>query len=512
MALTEAVTKYGVVLGQPSANQRVSVFKGIPFAKAPVGDLRWKAPERMEPFDKPYKAYSFGPIPYQYRVPAGSMTENEFYPYKWDMSEDCLYLNVWTPARKPDEKLPVAVWIFGGGFSRGYSNKQETDGDSFARRGCVYVDFNYRLGVFGFMGSSALAKENEHDSSGNYGLLDQMAALSWIRENISAFGGDPDRVTIFGQSAGAMSCLSLMTSPLSRDLFHQVIMESGGGLAPIRFSGQRSRTVNEACGDAFLSYCNVKTLSEARSIPTDELYRKSLSFMKEYRNNPGFWPFIDGYVIPEDPNEVIRKNALHDYPIIIGHNIREDSFNPVTPMAEARTPEEAHEWIERNKPDYAARIKDAEQLKTEEDVHRYMTFMMDRMLKPGSYAFADVYTRLKKNTKLFLYRFDHVPPGGPDVGCYHSAEKMYIFETICRTDRPMTADDYKLSLDMADYWSNFVKNGDPNGKGLAYWEAYDPDRPRLMALDVNSRMEDVQLDHCLKTYKDILVTDTAALV
>lgn len=196
MALLEAHTTYGRVKGCPTTYQTSTIFKGIPYAKPPVGNLRWKAPEKPEPWEGEFEAYTYGPIPMQARPTEDSFYRKEFYPIEWPSSEDCLYVNVITPAESPYEKLPVALWIYGGGFMQGYSQKLETDGEAFAQRGVVYVSFNYRVGPFGYLSCSALDSETTEGLSGNYGLLDQVAAIDWVRENIAAFGGDPNRITI----------------------------------------------------------------------------------------------------------------------------------------------------------------------------------------------------------------------------------------------------------------------------------------------------------------------------
>ena len=510
MALLSAMTQGGLVLGQPSDNQSISVFKGIPFAKPPVGSLRWRAPQKPDPWNKPYEAFTFGPIPYQYRVPASSVTQREFYPVSWPRSEDCLYLNVWTPAERPEEKLPVAIWIYGGGFSRGYSNKQETCGDSFSRRGCVYVDFNYRLGAFGFLAHPELREESPHQTSGNYGLLDQIMALQWVKDNIAAFGGDPERITVFGQSAGAMSTMNLMVSPLSRGNFQQAIMQSGGGLHPLQYVVQYNREKVEQRGAEFLSICGVEHIAQARKLSTEEIFEKSQQFSKDC---PGmaFGPYVDGYILPEDPAEMIRKGNCPDIRCMIGHNRDETSFVPAVSISGAQTPEDARDWLRMNRGTYAERILAIEDFKTNEDVRRYMTTAMQRLMIPGTYAFADVYTQRKRDLPLYLYVFDHIPPGDPNVGVFHSAEKMYIFETIIRNWRPMKAGDYQLSMDMANYWANFVKYGDPNGLEPGEWKPYDASNPAYMSLNTQSRMVPVKLDTKMSQYREILQKETAVL-
>lgn len=231
MALTIVKTEGGLVKGVPAGNQTISVFKGIPFAAPPVGELRWKAPQPVIPWRGTIKAYKFSAIPVQNRVLKGSFYQKEFYPIELPMSEDCLYLNIWTPARTDDEKLPVAIWIFGGGFNQGYANKMEFDGEAFAKKGCIFVSINYRLGLLGFLTHPELTAESAEHISGNYGIMDQIAAISWVKRNIAGFGGDPEKITVFGQSAGANSVMVLCNSPLTSGLFQRAIMQSTGGLS-----------------------------------------------------------------------------------------------------------------------------------------------------------------------------------------------------------------------------------------------------------------------------------------
>ena len=497
MAILEAKTKYGVVLGLPSANQANSVFKGIPFAKPPVGDLRWKAPQKPDPWDEPYKAYTFASIPYQSRIPPGTIRQKEMYPTDWPVSEDCLYLNIWTPAQSPEERLPVAFWIFGGGFNRGYSNKQETDGDGFAKRGCVYVEFNYRLGIFGFLAHPELRSESPYGASGNYGSLDQIAALEWVKENITAFGGDPERITVFGQSAGAMSTMHMMTSPLSKDNVHQAIMQSGGGIYPM----ESTLSQVEAQGEDFAAFCGAISIADMREMPAETLFEKYLAYSASHKVL--FRPCVDGYVFPKDPRDIILNNECPDIPCIIGHNSSERDITPKA-LSDASTLAQGEAWIRARYGEHADKILAAENLQTDGDVLAYMLDNMDRLLIPGTYAFADVYGENKKNVPVYVYKFSHEPPGTQDMGVYHSAEKQYVFETVVRSWRPMTWKDYKLSITMADYWANFVRTGIPNDDVNVTWEPYNRGTPSVMHLQLENGMEPVKLADNMENYRMLL--------
>ncbi|MGI6227986.1 MAG: carboxylesterase/lipase family protein [Peptococcales bacterium] len=503
MALLLAKTKYGLVEGLPSDNQSISVFKGIPFAKPPIGNLRWQAPKEPEPWNNILKAYNYQPVPYQYRQKKGTTTQLEFYPCEWPRSEDCLYLNIWTPAESAGETLPVALWIFGGGFHRGYSNKQETDGDGFARRGCIYVSFNYRLSVFGFLAHPELTKEAPYGSSGNYGLLDQIAALKWVYENISAFGGDPERITIFGQSAGAKSVQNLTVSPLSSSYVSGTIIQSGGGLHPLSSMLVQNTREHECLGEAFFKYLGVSSLAQARKIDEATIYEKHMDFL---RDRPGmhFVPHVDGYALPQSPGNMLRFGKHPDIPCIIGYNKDESSLMP-TPVNEALLEEKAfNTYILQRFGKHGPEMLEALNARTYEDRKVYLSRgnLLDMMV-PGSNAYAQMYAEKQKNP-VYLYVFAHTPPGEPNVGVYHSAEKMYIHETINRNWRPMKVEDYKLSLEMADYWANFVKTHNPNGDGLAKWMPFTTNDPSYMEMKPNCEMRQLEETPYMKCYRKIL--------
>lgn len=442
MALLEAQTAYGWVKGCPTTYQQSTIFKGIPYAKPPVGNLRWKAPEKPEPWEGEYEAYTYGPIPMQARPTEASFYRKEFYPIEWPNSEDCLYINVITPAETPDEKLPVALWVYGGGFVQGYSQKLETDGEAFAQRDIVYVSFNYRVGPFGYLSCSALDSETDEGLSGNYGLLDQIAALDWVRENIAAFGGDPDNITIFGQSAGAMSVYSLLCSPLVKGKVARAIMESGGGPLPLEMADPRK---TRETSEKFFEYLNCSTAKEAREIPSATLQEKWQEFIAE---NPiqgvAFCPVYPTTSLPCSIADAFREEKYLDIPCIIGTVATEDTAIGIAPIPE--------------------------------DV----TNMRDAFMS-GALAFCEKQAE-QGRVPAYQYHITNVPPG-PNYGAFHSSEHMYIFQTLLRSYRPYTGKDFELSRIMCAMWTNFIKTGNPNGEGLPEWSVFTKDSKRVMRFD-----------------------------
>lgn len=442
MALLEAQTTYGRVKGCPTTYQTSTIFKGIPYAKPPVGDLRWKAPEKPESWKGTYEAYTYGPIPMQARPMDTSFYRKEFYPIEWPSSEDCLYLNVITPAESPDEKLPVALWIYGGAFAQGYSQKLETDGEAFAQRGVVYVSFNYRVGPFGYLSCTALDTETEEGLSGNYGLLDQVAAVNWVYENIAAFGGDPDHITIFGQSAGAMSVYDLLCCPMVKGKIAGAIMESGGGPLPTEMADtQATRKRSEE----FFDYLGCSTAKEARKIPGDSLFEKWQEFLTA---NPAqgiaLSPMYQTTSLPYTMEEAFQNNMYLNIPCIIGTVATEDTATGIAPVPEG------------------------------------VTTMRDGFMS-GALAFCENQAE-EGRIPAYQYHITNVPPG-TNYGAFHSSEHMYIFQTLLRSWRPYTGKDFELSKIMCALWTNFIKTGNPNGEDLPEWTAFTKDSERVMRFD-----------------------------
>lgn len=441
MALLEAQTKHGRVKGCPSSYQASTIFKGIPYAKPPVGSLRWKAPEPCDSWSETLNATEYGPIPFQKRPLETSFYRKEFYPIEWPNSEDCLYINIITPAETPDEKLPVALWVYGGGFVQGYSQKLETDGEAFAQRGVIYVSFNYRVGIFGYASCSALDTETKEGLSGNYGLMDQIAALKWVHENIAAFGGDPDKITVFGQSAGAMSVYDLLCSPLTKGLIAGAIMESGGGPLPSMTDpeGTRKRT------EEFFKYLGCSSANEARAIPDNILQEKWQEFLAA---NPvaglAVCPVYGTISLPNSIEDTFQNGKYLNVPCIIGTVATEDTATGIAPVPED------------------------------------MTDMRDGFMS-GALAFCEKQAE-QGRIPAYQYHITNIPPGS-NYGAFHSSEHMYIFQTLLRSWRPYTGKDFELSRIMCTMWTNFIKTGDPNGEGLPEWTVFTKESERVMRFD-----------------------------
>ena len=334
MALLEVQTEYGVVAGVYSGNPEITVFRGIPYAAPPVGALRWAPPQPPKPWEGTLHADTFREIPTQVeeRHPFYS---REFYRCRKPMSEDCLYLNIWTPADTPEEKLPVMLFIHGGGYKSGYSHEITFDGDALAQRGVLLVTIEYRLGALGYLAHRQLRDENGH--CGNYGLLDQIAALKWVRRNIAAFGGDPENITIFGQSAGAMSVENLVTSPLSRGDMAKAIMQSAGGYTGQRSSGITMSTQAEAeeQGEKFLTFLGCRRIEDARAIPAETLVEQERAFIDGLENPISFSPIVDGWAQPKACAEAVKAYDYADIPYMVGTTAEEGLAARCLPLPSA---------------------------------------------------------------------------------------------------------------------------------------------------------------------------------
>ena len=461
----------GTVEGYVSEN--VTIFKGIPFAAPPVGDLRWKAPQPVVPWTGVRKCTINPPSAMQAKPVPFMMWSKEFMAPEEPLSEDCLYLNVWTGAKKNNAKLPVIVWIHGGGFTGGSGTVPLYDGTEMAKKGVVFVTVNYRLGVFGFLAHPELSAESTSHVSGNYGILDQIAALKWVRKNIAAFGGDPSNVTIDGQSAGSFSVNALMVSPLASGLFQRAIGQSGA-----MFSGTGSITFDlksgEAEGTKFQDRAGAKSISDLRKLNADDLLKVQ-----------GRWGLvIDGYVLPP-ANLTFTSGKQNDVPLITGWNA-DDGFSMGPPM----NAESFRKNAEKTYGDRAAEYLKVFPAGNDEEAKQSQKIISQMFFGFENYKWAKLQSMTGKN-KAWLYYFRRVPPGEPNYGAFHSSEFGYALKTLKLWNRPFTSWDYQLSDMMSSYWVNFAKTGNPNGPGLPEWPSFSKSDPKVIEFGDQVKQADV---------------------
>lgn len=463
-------TESGKLRGIPGNIPQYTVFKGIPYAKPPVGGLRWKAPQPVEPWEGVRDAARFGPIAPQHRHFMGSLYANEFFRSSEPMSEDCLYLNIWTPSVTRDEKLPVLFWIHGGGLTGGYGSEPEFDGEAFCRENVILVTFNYRLGIFGFFNHPELSQESPEKVSGNYGHLDQVAALKWVRRNIANFGGDPDRITIFGQSAGAGSVQALLQSPLAKDDIAGMIVMSAARIDKIgSIMEPVSLTDAETLGQEMMRDAGCASLEGLRRLSYDELEKiPGTGFRGKYH----FGAVIDNYFLDHSPSDGYFSGDYKDVPMMIGNTAKEG-------LLAFGIPEDPDLWKEQQRKafgPYADRYFQLAQVETKEDILRVTAESHSMMMNNRVLCELNVKHGHKP---CYLYLFDHDLPGNED-GSFHSSELWYVFGTVPRCWRPMTGVDYDLSKIMVKCWANFAKKQDPNGDGAPKWEPYTAGAPKNM--------------------------------
>jgi para-nitrobenzyl esterase len=447
----------GLVSGIPGTHPEVRVYRGIPYAAPPVGDLRWKAPQPPASWQGTREAKQFGNACPQNSYPAGSIYQAKPEP----MSEDCLYLNIWTAAKSAKERRPVMVWIHGGGFTRGSGSSSSYDGEILSRKGVVLVTINYRLGVFGFLAHPELTAESSHHSSGNYALLDQIAALQWVKKNIAAFGGDPNRVTIFGESAGSWAVNALMASPLAKGLFHRAIGESGASFAPMRTLAESEKTGEKLAASLGITQDTLKGL---RAKSTAELLKAG--------SEQVIRPAVDGWVLPHDIYTIFSQGKQNDVPLLIGNNA--DEGTTLAPQGAMIKNAAYLDGVHQRYPSTADQF-----LKTypggndEEAVSSFYAAYRDQAFGWEMRTWARLQTKTG-HSPTYLYYFTHHPPGpqGEKLRAFHALDIAYVFGTFV-WQFPWDEADHKLSDAISSYWVNFATTGNPNGQGLPKWPAYD---------------------------------------
>jgi para-nitrobenzyl esterase len=471
----EVTIETGKVQGTTNQDHSVRMFKGIPFAAPPVGDLRWKAPQPGPAWSGVRQADKFGSACLQTNV-FGDIYFRDNQP-----SEDCLTLNIWIPAKPASAKLPVIVWFYGGGFVAGSSSEPRYDGENLAKKGVIIVNPNYRLGIFGFFSHPELSKESGHNSSGNYGLLDQVAALQWVVKNISAFGGDPRNITIAGESAGSFSVSALMASPLSRNLFQKAIGESGAFFPRGPNAGLRVKPLSdtEQFGLKFAESVGANSLAQMRAKSGDELLQAAAKQDRGFI----FGPNIDGYYLPTDALTIYAQGAQSHVPLLAGWNADEGKIMallaPQKPTAK-NFAEQAHARFG----DQAAQFLKLYPASTDQEAMLSAQALSgDDFIAFSTWKWTDMQVKTG-DSPVYQYHFEQVPavkPGakiGPlpasEAGARHACEIEYVFQTLKSQEGvPWTEEDYRVSDAMSSYWVNFAKNGNPNGNGLPDWPKYD---------------------------------------
>ncbi len=498
-------TVHGIIEGNYNTHTNMQTYFGVPFAKPPVGELRWKAPQPVDPWAGIKDAKNFGPRPMQTMVFGDMKSRSK------GLSEDCLYLNIWTPATRNTKDLPVLVYFFGGGNVAGDASEYRYDGESMAKKGMVVITTNYRLNIFGFLAHPELSAEASYGASGNYGLLDQNAALKWVQKNISAFGGDPKKVTIAGESAGSIGVSQQMASPLSKGLIAGAIGESGAGINPT----MATITLKEAenIGKEFAQNAGYPTLAELRKLSTREVYE-----IYNESERFGFPAVLDGYFLPKTLPEIFKAKEQAMVPLLLGWNSAE-----IPGMAFTQGP-----YIEEN---YVAKVEEAYPKEHQKVLELYphgspkeieysaTALASDRFIAYSTWKWFDLH---RKNSDQPVYRYLYsrlrpalrnenlasglaggtleknadTPEAPKPIGAPHAAEIEYALGNLHLVDDyAWTTDDYKVSETMLNYFANFIKTGNPNGEGLLQWDAAKAknDTPPVMVIDTKSKL--IQAEH-----------------
>jgi len=511
----------GTLTGTYDKQGEIAIFKGIPYAAPPVGPLRWKPPQPALPWSGTLRAEKAGPSAYQLKTDDAQPAFDAFIEGQgWGRlktsamklmlrvapspkeSEDCLTLNVRTPSLDKRAKLPVMVWIHGGGHFMGSGEDPMTDSTALARRGAVTVTINYRLGVMGYFAHAELSRESEHGVSGNYGTLDQIAALGWVQENISAFGGDPDNVTIFGESAGAESVVHMLSSPLARGLFHKAIMQSASAGFPYMvlrhpfLTNPAAEELGQRLADRFASP-GAGQVEALRHVPAEKLYQPGAAELEFRRFNPA----VDGYVLEKHPLQVFLEGEQTRVPLLLGSNADEGTwlFSMLTSPVSGYFGVEPHEvagLVRERYGDLAEPVFDLYPGLRQGEEAAQSDFLGDNYVRVNDYFYATY--AAQAGQPVYRYLFTRTPPSPTQtLGAYHSADVPFVH------GKPMplfdfTEEDKALSQAMGDYWVQFARSGDPNLAPHPHWPAYTADQPRQMRLGHEAELGAIALDRPVK--------------
>jgi para-nitrobenzyl esterase len=474
-AFAEPVKVEGGLL-QGTVEDGLRVYRGIPYAAPPVDDLRWRSPQPAPKWQGVRPADQFGRACIQTNAAIANLPAP---------SEDCLYLNVWTPAKSAGDKMPVLVWIHGGGFVAGSPAEKLYHGEWLAKKGVVFVSIAYRLGVFGFLAHPELSAESSHHVSGNYGILDMVAGLQWVQKNISAFGGDPKKVTIQGESAGAAAVSILCASPLAKGLFRAAIAESGAAFGPVRadasFGESQPLASAEKIAVDWLSSRGITNIAELRKMPAEKLQTITPRQVGWARPN------TDGWVIPGDQYKLYQSHEYNDVPILTGYNSDEGALFE-GPKSQQAYVQSVRERYQRFADKVLAAYPGGE---TPAEKWTARNLMRDSAFGWNAWTWARLQSETGKS-KVFLYYFAEPAeiPAGAEPGAYgarHASELPYVFRQLTEHGRSApTPKDEVLSDMMRTYWINFVKTGDPNGTGLPNWPAYSNAKPQMFHIEAEN--------------------------
>ncbi len=462
-----ANTNAGKVAGFKEGN--INVFKGIPFAAPPVGELRWKAPQPIKPWSGVKECIQFAASPMQFDPVPFMCWSEEFLIPKKPIDEDCLYLNVW--AKNTATKKPVLVYIYGGGFVSGGAGCAIYDGKEMAEKDVVFVSINYRVGVFGFLAHPELTKESGYGASGNYALLDMIASLKWVKENIAAFGGDPNQITIAGQSAGAFAVNHLCASPLAKGLFKGAIAQSGGSVLTSALRPTTSLQQAENMGLDFAKKLNARSIEDLRKLSAQNIFNAKQGLT---------YPIEDGYVLPSSIADIYVNGKQNDVALILGWNLDDKVTGP--PVNAEAYKQQLQKQFGTNADkvlQYYPATNDVIAAASQDNLSR------DGFFGVQGYAWANAQL-LKGKSNVFVYNFNRKLPSysaASNFGAFHTGEVPYVFNNLKTVNRPWEDIDIQLADQLSSYWVNFVKSGNPNGGNLTHWPAYTTEKDQVLIID-----------------------------